>query len=407
MKKKVSICVPCYNGADYLEHFFSSILNQTYSKLQIIFIDDGSNDGTRQTALGKEKEFVKKGMEFLYLYQEHHGQASAINTGLPHVDGEYFMWIDCDDFLESNHVEKKVKYLEEHSHVDVVMCRGSIYNECDLLHPIGTLGEQESVGTLFEDILFAYRACSCGLYMIRTQALFQAIPQKRIYDSQVGQNMQLLLPVTIRNHNGYISDKLYNFVKHKSSHSHSIKGGIQWKQRMDYLEDMKRHMLYEIPMKDTYREHLLSILDFQMTDMRIRYIDEQIENQNELYVKKVCEQYIEYTKIRQKTNGRKVYFWGAYELTSKISKLLETYMDIKTEGIIESNPEKVGKLWNGLSIISREEINKEKMYLIIPLNYHQELPDFLHSKEFEKEKDYFYPQYEIRRAVKDWKNDSI
>lgn len=39
-------------------------------------------------------------MEFLYIYQEHYGQASAINTGLLYVGGEYFMWIDCDDFLE-------------------------------------------------------------------------------------------------------------------------------------------------------------------------------------------------------------------------------------------------------------------------------------------------------------------
>lgn len=47
---------------------FLSMLNQTYSKLQFIFINDGSNDGTKQTALRKQKEYVKEGMEFLYFY---------------------------------------------------------------------------------------------------------------------------------------------------------------------------------------------------------------------------------------------------------------------------------------------------------------------------------------------------
>lgn len=399
---KVSICVPCYNGASYLNRFFQSIQDQTYSELQIIFADDGSVDETRQLAMEQHAKFIEKGMEFLYLHQEHKGQAAAINLGLPHVTGEYFMWIDSDDFLEKDHVEKKVKYLEEHKEADVVMCRGRILDENDLNDSIGILGDESAVGTLFEDILFAYRVCQCGLYMVRTKILFQVIPQKQIYDSRVGQNMQLLLPITIRNHNGYIADKLYNYVVREKSHSHSIKGGIRWKQRLDQLEDMKRHMLQEIPMDEDYREHLVHILDIQMIDMRMRQIDKQIEEQDKAYIKHVCEEYVKIAGIPEKCKEKNIYFWGACHITEKISRLLEAYIGIRMEKIIDSDDAKAGSRYDGKDVISRNDINAENKYIIIPLNYHQELVDFLQGREFQSMRDYFYPQYEIRRRIMDW-----
>lgn len=350
-------------------------------------------------------EFETRDMEFLYLHQENGGQASAINRGLPYVTGEYFMWLDCDDFLEKDHVEKKVRYLEEHEDVELVMCRGNIFTEDDLTHPTGILGGEKPVGTLFEDILFSYRACQCGLYMVRARILFQVISDRGIYDSRAGQNMQLLLPITIRNHNGYITDKLYNYVVRENSHSHLFKSSSQWKQRLDQLEDLKKHMLQEIPMDVDYREHLIHILDIQIIAMRIGQLDELIEEQNPAYVKHVCERYVEYAEMIRRCAGRKIYFWGACRTTEKISRLLETFAGIRTEKIIESDFAKTGSLYEGKAIISREEINTEKMYIIIPLNYHQELVDFLQSKGFQSMRDYFYPQYEIRRLIMDWKHN--
>lgn len=405
MQKKVSICVPCYNGADYLKRFFLSIYNQTYSRLQVIFVDDGSVDGTRQIVAEQQCEFEARDMEFLYLYQENGGQASAINLGLPYVTGEYFMWIDCDDFLEKDHVEKKVRYLEEHEDAELVMCRGNIFTEGNLTHPIGILGDGKPVGTLFEDILFSYRVCQCGLYMVRTRILFQVISDKGIYDSRVGQNMQLLLPITIRNHNGYITDKLYNYVVRENSHSHSFKSSSQWKQRFDQLEDMKRHMLQEIPMDTGYREHLTHILDIQMIAMRIGQLDELIEEQDPAYVKLVCERYVEYAGILRRCAGRKIYFWGACRITEKISRLLDIFAGIRTEKIIESDFAKSGNLCGGKIVISREEVHLENMYIIIPLGYHRELVDFLQSRGFQSMRDYFYPQYEIRRRIMGWEHN--
>ena len=399
---KVSICVPCYNGARYLERFFQSIQDQTYSALQIIFADDGSVDGTRQIAMEQRDKFVSKGMEFLYLHQTHKGQAAAINLGLPYVTGEYFMWIDSDDFLERNHVEKKVRYLEEHKEADAVMCRGNAFNDDDINHPIGTLGNEEAVGTLFEDILFAYRSCACGLYMVRTKVLFQAIPQKRIYDSRAGQNMQLLLPVTIRNRNGYITDKLYNYVVRENSHSHSVRGGIRWKQHLDQLEDMKRHMLQEIPIDENYRKHLVQILDIQMIDMRVRLIDKQIEEQDEAYIRRICKEYVKCAGIQEKCKEAEIYFWGACHTTEKISRLLGIYAGIKTEKIIDSDNAKAGSICGGKEVIDRDDIRVGNKYIIIPLDYHRELIDLFQSKGLQSMRDYFYPQYEIRRRIIDW-----
>ncbi len=408
LENLVSIIVPCYNGGKYLERFFNSILAQTYKKIQLIFINDGSQDLSENIALIYKNKFESENMEFIYLYQSNCGQAAAINTGIPYIRGEYLMWIDCDDYLEINHVKKKVDFLKDNSQYDVVMCKGNIFSENDLDNVIGILGNEKAVGSIFEDVLFTYRACSCGLYMVRTHALFHAIPHKKILESEAGQNMQLLLPILAYDRVGYLNERLYNYVLYKYSHSHVMQGGVEWKKRYDVLEDMKRKVLEDIPLNADYRKRLLESLKMQIVAERMSALDAMIERQRPEYVNLICQEYFNISGIAENIKGRKCFIWGMGKRAEKIKIYFSRYAGVEIKGFIDSSFQRQKDNTESMPVFSPNEIQKENMFILIPLaKYYPEIVDRLHNEGFWDKRDFFYPAYEIQKAVKERKNEDI
>ena len=125
----VSIVTPCYNGETHLDRFFQSILRQTYDDLEIVFVDDGSKDKTREIANFYQCEFEKKGIRFVYCFQENTGQAAALNRGLKHFTGEYLLCVDSDDEISEDFVKKRVLFLENNS--EYAYCYGKAIGVSD------------------------------------------------------------------------------------------------------------------------------------------------------------------------------------------------------------------------------------------------------------------------------------
>jgi glycosyltransferase involved in cell wall biosynthesis len=92
----ISIIVPIYNAADYLEQCIRSLVQQTETDLQIILVDDGSTDRSRPIL----ETFAKQDERIILLQQPHAGQSAARNRGLQHATGEYIAFVDADDSLE-------------------------------------------------------------------------------------------------------------------------------------------------------------------------------------------------------------------------------------------------------------------------------------------------------------------
>ena len=109
MKKLVSIITPCYNGEKYVDRFLTSVLNQTYNNIELIFVDDGSTDKTKDVVLSFKEQFEKRGYDLIYIYQKNAGQAAAINQGLKVFKGEFLMWIDSDDLMFPSEMRWPVK----------------------------------------------------------------------------------------------------------------------------------------------------------------------------------------------------------------------------------------------------------------------------------------------------------
>ncbi|MFD2828753.1 glycosyltransferase family 2 protein [Leeuwenhoekiella polynyae] len=140
MEGLISVIVPCYNQAEFLEECLTSVLNQTYSNWECIIINDGSADLTEEVA----KKWTKNDKRFKYIYQENKGLSSARNTGLAQAKGEYIQFLDSDDFLDQ---EKFLKSIKEFSkpQVDIVISDFILFNEAtnSLENPYCVLGEHQ------------------------------------------------------------------------------------------------------------------------------------------------------------------------------------------------------------------------------------------------------------------------
>ena len=104
MDKKVSIIIPVYNGSNYLKEAIESALAQTYDNVEVLVVNDGSNDGgaTEQIALSY-------GERIRYFKKENGGVASALNVGIQNMKGDYFSWLSHDDVYYPDKIKKEVE----------------------------------------------------------------------------------------------------------------------------------------------------------------------------------------------------------------------------------------------------------------------------------------------------------
>lgn len=97
----ISVIVPCYNQAQYLDECLQSVLDQTYQDWECIIVNDGSPDNTEEVA----KAWTEKDSRFIYLYKENGGLSSARNAGIEMAKGEWIQFLDCDDKIDKEKFE--------------------------------------------------------------------------------------------------------------------------------------------------------------------------------------------------------------------------------------------------------------------------------------------------------------
>ena len=115
---KVSIIVPFYNVENYIEKCLQSLVNQTLEDIEILLVNDGSQDGTEVIA----KQFVEKyPNKIIYLEKENGGLSDARNYAIPHAKGEYIAFLDSDDYVETNMYEEMYKKAKKED-LDYVEC---------------------------------------------------------------------------------------------------------------------------------------------------------------------------------------------------------------------------------------------------------------------------------------------
>jgi glycosyltransferase involved in cell wall biosynthesis len=112
----ISVIIPSYNYALYLPECVASVMKQTYSNWECIIIDDGSTDTTKQVG----EQLSKSDKRIQYFFQENSGPTVARNLGVSKAKGEFIQFIDADDLIEHQKLEKQVAVFEKKSEYDLV-----------------------------------------------------------------------------------------------------------------------------------------------------------------------------------------------------------------------------------------------------------------------------------------------
>ena len=120
---KVSVIIPVYNVAPYLRQNLDSVLGQTLQDIEVICVDDGSDDGCAKIL----EEYAQKDPRVCVLSQENAGAGAARNLGLAHASGEFLSFLDSDDFFEPTMLEKMVALAQEDND-DFVVCQSDQFH---------------------------------------------------------------------------------------------------------------------------------------------------------------------------------------------------------------------------------------------------------------------------------------
>ena len=165
MSKKVSIIVPAYNVAEYLEDCISSIRNQTYSNIEIIIVDDGSTDST-----GVIGDLLStKDNRVRVVHKSNGGVSSARNIGLEVASGDYIMFVDGDDWIDFTTINLLLEKVECYN-ADICYATQYYRNENNL--EIATIlddkKEYSSIEILREHLHYKFIASPC-FSLIRSQ----------------------------------------------------------------------------------------------------------------------------------------------------------------------------------------------------------------------------------------------
>ncbi len=114
---KVSLIIPVYNVENYIEKCLNSVVNQTLKDMEVIIVNDGSKDSSKQ----KIEKYLKKYPGIKYLEKENGGLSDARNYGMQYATGEYIAFLDSDDYVEETMYEEMYNVAQKEA-ADMVEC---------------------------------------------------------------------------------------------------------------------------------------------------------------------------------------------------------------------------------------------------------------------------------------------
>ncbi|MDU8946143.1 glycosyltransferase family 2 protein [Ovoidimarina sediminis] len=145
LQPSVSVIIPVYNSSQFLQDAIESVLSQTGVDVELIAVDDGSNDGSQRILASYSQ--VK------LVEQEHKGACSARNHGIEKATGEYVKFLDSDDFLEPEILEKQVRFMAN-AHSNVIVYSDTLFFDDETgrtnLHVTNLMEDDDQVVQLFK-----------------------------------------------------------------------------------------------------------------------------------------------------------------------------------------------------------------------------------------------------------------
>jgi glycosyltransferase involved in cell wall biosynthesis len=235
---KVSVIIPAYNRYAYIRRAIESVLNQSYKDIELIVVDDGSTDNTRE---------ILEDYEPRMLLLEHEGgankgQSAAINLGLQNAQGEYIAILDSDDCWETNKIELQIAYLQQNPDVGLVYGNGIAVDENgEYLYDIYKPNHEEKniPSSLLVDCYF----------FVPTNSLFRAeiLELTGGFDESLrtAQDHDMGIRIAEVTKLAYINNSLFHYRRHDDSISRK-RAGLRWRNGFIILDKARKRYPYPI-----------------------------------------------------------------------------------------------------------------------------------------------------------------
>ncbi len=162
MEPKVSVVIPVYNGEKYIRHAIKSVAEQTYPNVEIIVVDDGSTDNTKDLVTNNFPSVV-------YVYQENQGAAAARNLGIKNSTGEYLAFLDSDDIWLPEKIARQMAAIKKNPEIKIV--HTNIRVEVDGRMRDTVYPTDHQAGRIFEELLLQQGSVVCSTLLLRRECL--------------------------------------------------------------------------------------------------------------------------------------------------------------------------------------------------------------------------------------------
>lgn len=237
----ISVIVPIYNVEKYLDRCVESIVNQTYKKLEIILVDDGSPDNCPQMC----ESWAEKDKRIKVVHKENGGLSDARNAGMPFATGEIISFIDSDDWIELDMFEKMLNRMQK-DNSDIVSCGVKwVEEDGSLIRDVTSENEILDNKTAMKELLNDSKLKQHVWNKIYKYDMIKNIPfEKGKYHEDVFWSYQI---VGIAKKVSIIKESFYNYVQR----SNSIMGEGFSVKRLDALDANRMRCEY---MKEHFPE---------------------------------------------------------------------------------------------------------------------------------------------------------
>lgn len=160
----VSVVIPAYNSADYIAETLKSVIQQDYPMVEVIVVDDGSTDRTREVVADIKSDRVR------YIYQQNSGGPSGPrNTGIQHAQGKYVAFLDSDDIMLPGKLQRAVDLLDREPYLGLVFANFVKFDEVNGQHAGAFLDTYEYFRRAPK------RAAGDSQYVIKADAAYDAL----------------------------------------------------------------------------------------------------------------------------------------------------------------------------------------------------------------------------------------
>ncbi len=244
-KTLISVIVPVYNAEKYLKKCIDSILSQTYGDLEVILVDDGSIDKSSEIC----DQYAGENNRVIVIHQENKGVSAARNRGIACAKGDFFAFIDGDDYVSPNMIEHMYSRIVQ-DYSDLAICGYEKVDEEGHVLNVATIPDAIVSGS--QAIQLHYKQ-TAGIMMIPVNKLYH----RKLFDTvrfPVGKRCEdeatFYRILDLCERVSILSAPLYRYVQHEDS----FMGGEYSVERLDGVEAFYERYLFYCDHRDQYRD---------------------------------------------------------------------------------------------------------------------------------------------------------